>query len=1687
MVIALLPATSIANPVTAVIPVIFIFTVTMIREGFEDYRRHRADRKINEALVRVFDGNEFKDIFRKDIKVGDFVIFRKDEEIGCDGIVLSTSDTTGISYVNTMNLDGETNMKLKRSAHAVFKAFGALQLTQKPPSPKPNPLETETTENGAPHQEEMRAIVGAGTPGVGDPSLDQENLWEMDNSNKVLDEEKIAEMLKTLKGEIVCQPPNRHIHEFSGRYTITPDEGSETVEMPNLAPVTPAISRFASMSTTPDFRSHTSMSNNSGPQTLSLSNFILRGCYLKNIDYLLCVAVYTGADTKMQMNIRKTTTKTSTFSSRVNIAVGFQFTIMVIQTLIGSIINVSSAVSMKDDHPYLFLAPQNFGTYFVALLTCFGVNAFFIPVSLFVTIEICRVLQSALIHADKKMRDESRGDDGKTDCRTSSLHEELGLIKHIFTDKTGTLTKNKMTLRAVSIGKTQFLFDVSPPDMRDNDNSRPVTELVNRFNRIFASFLNTPTVSSLPTSYSRSANENSPSLAPVMFNELQKSSPPTPASHQSSPPTSAQELSLSTPRAPPPPLPPHFGLVPIPDPSQSRTHSPHTKPTPPTPTIHSHALRTPTLSQSQSTTSHSEVDPETAYSIFFNKPQPRELSQSQPQLSPPDKLLYRRPPTSPAVPKPASRLNTVTPMTSAITPSFSSFGLPTMTTNSLKVGSEEFRIFHVICALLLCHEALPEMNNDESRMKTLRRTKRKGLAGLLQKVVRRPNEKRRKSTNLDHSVSDNHRERLQSTPLSPAPTTPFNRQDLRTPINPTQTPLTIGTTGDTTLKYQSTSPDDIAFLTALSSYGLVFAQRSHRSMDVFVQNIPCQFRILAFLPFTSTRRRMSVLVEFPDKTVRLYTKGADSTVISMCQSKEESVKEEWEGLDEADADSDGDVFDIERERDTQPTLRQKSNYFLSSPPHSPIRNQTNVFSSPFSSVIGPIREIEENGDEKTEEAEKDEGEQEKDEGAKEEIEQTTTIELEIPKFLPKARTEELKTSTEQPSLSNPFSESGVTTNELSSLHTSPTLPTSPSQLLANTNHTSLIQHTQSLSSPVGDLKSSSFLPELDTQECDLDPAPIITSLDAFSADGLRTLAIATRELTKLETDAFKALYEQAQLSITERDKAEEEAFQSIETGMMLIGGTAVEDELQDDCPETIQFLRECNIKIWVLTGDKVDTAVNIAFSTKLFGPDTTPLYLTTAIVNEMNQRYREVLTNHYSERGKTGDLEKEMLEDVVGLLLADLQKYKIEIKKEKPKPNTLKQIKKAIMYPFHACSSSIREARHKKDLEALDQARQHLEELETKFGHQNDSKPKNGVEKSHFGIVVDGQTLQIILSSSYLIRSFMTLCTDTVGVVCCRIAPMQKALVVRMVQTEEPGLVSLAVGDGANDVSMIQEARVGVGVLGKEGTAASRTADYSISQFSFLKRLIVVHGQSNYQRMSEMVKYQLGKNEILMIPVFVRLFFSAFSFPTHYEPWFMTVINLFLLAFPPFFLAILHQHFPQYILEKYPALFRSLQRGHNFNVFSFMKWFICCYIAGIWLGFVTQMMWSYGCVYSNGMTGESFEMTTWQASMVMGFCIQIFLHISSWNLLSLISVLASVAFYFAMMSVFAAGLSETFYLVFMHTLSTPLFWVTFLLGSVPISVVIMVYRWLRREFNPSASDRLHATHHDGCKAIRFSD
>lgn len=291
-------------------------------------------------------------------------------------------------------------------------------------------------------------------------------------------------------------------------------------------------------------------------------------------------------------------------------------------------------------------------------------------------------------------------------------------------------------------------------------------------------------------------------------------------------------------------------------------------------------------------------------------------------------------------------------------------------------------------------------------------------------------------------------------------------------------------------------------------------------------------------------------------------------------------------------------------------------------------------------------------------------------------------------------------------------------------------------------------------------------------------------LELFAREGLRTLCIAMREIGEEEYQKWNVEHDLAAASVQDREEKLETVSDAIERELTLIGGTAIEDRLQDGVPDSIAILAQAGIKLWVLTGDKVETAINIGFSCNLLDNDM-DLILLQLEEDSVDFAERE-LDRHLAQFGRTGSDEE------------------LKAAKKNHEPPA----------PTHA-------------------------------------------------LVIDGDSLKLCLDDR-IRQKFLLLCKECRSVLCCRVSPAQKAAVVRMVKNSLE-VMTLSIGDGANDVAMIQEAHVGVGIAGEEGRQAVMSADYAIGQFRFLTRLVLVHGRWSYRRLSETIANFFYKVGILLL------------------------------------------------------------------------------------------------------------------------------------------------------------------------------------------------------------------------------
>uniref|UniRef100_A0A8C8B512 P-type phospholipid transporter n=1 Tax=Otus sunia TaxID=257818 RepID=A0A8C8B512_9STRI len=287
---------------------------------------------------------------------------------------------------------------------------------------------------------------------------------------------------------------------------------------------------------------------------------------------------------------------------------------------------------------------------------------------------------------------------------------------------------------------------------------------------------------------------------------------------------------------------------------------------------------------------------------------------------------------------------------------------------------------------------------------------------------------------------------------------------------------------------------------------------------------------------------------------------------------------------------------------------------------------------------------------------------------------------------------------------------------------------------------------------------------------------------------------------------------------------------------MLLGATAIEDKLQDGVPETIQLLKLGNIKVWVLTGDKQETAMNIGYACKLLTDDM-------EILEEKEIRSQPRVLSPKDKILHTGEVLKE----------------------------------KGRLWRRLACCKAT--------------------------GSQD--------------------------RGSLVEKAFVDLATSCQAVICCRVTPKQKALIVQLVKKHKK-VITLAIGDGANDVNMIKTADIGVGISGLEGMQAVQCSDYALAQFSYLQRLLLVHGRWAYLRICKFLRYFFYKTFAGLMAQVWFAFHSGFTAQVR-DGWFLALYNIFYTAYPVLSVGLLEQDVSAKKSLEFPELYVIGQQDELFN------------------------------------------------------------------------------------------------------------------------------------------------------------
>ncbi|XP_066393576.1 phospholipid-transporting ATPase 1-like isoform X5 [Miscanthus floridulus] len=472
-------------------------------------------------------------------------------------------------------------------------------------------------------------------------------------------------------------------------------------------------------------------------------------------------------------------------------------------------------------------------------------------------------------------------------------------------------------------------------------------------------------------------------------------------------------------------------------------------------------------------------------------------------------------------------------------------------------------------------------------------------------------------------------------------------------------------------------------------------------------------------------------------------------------------------------------------------------------------------------------------------------------------------------------------------------------------------------------------------------------------------------LHSYSSLGLRTLVIGMRELSQEEFQEWQMAYEKASTALLGRGNQLRNVAANIETNLRLLGATGIDDKLQDGVPEAIEKLREAGIKVWVLTGDKQETAISIGYSCKLLTRDMTQIVI--------NSRSRDSC--------------RKSLEDAI-----------------------------AMVNKYQSFSTD----------------------------------PQLRVP---LALIIDGNSLVYIFDMDWDEKLFeIAIACDVV--LCCRVAPLQKAGIVDLIKKRTSDM-TLAIGDGANDVSMIQMADVGIGISGQEGRQAVMASDFAMGQFRFLVPLLLVHGHWNYQRMAYMILYNFYRNATFVFVLFWYVLYTGFTLTTAITEWSSVLYSVIYTAVPTIVVAILDKDLSRRTLLKYPQLYGPGQREENYN----LRLFIFIMIDSVWQSLACFFI-PY-LAYRKSVIDSSSLGDLWTLSVVILVNIHLAMDVIRWNWITHVAIWGSIAAtWICVMIIDSIPIMPGFWAIY-KVMGTGLFWALLL----AVTVVGMIPHFAAKAFS----------------------
>ncbi|TGZ55144.1 hypothetical protein CRM22_010471 [Opisthorchis felineus] len=590
-------------------------------------------------------------------------------------------------------------------------------------------------------------------------------------------------------------------------------------------------------------------------------------------------------------------------------------------------------------------------------------------------------------------------------------------------------------------------------------------------------------------------------------------------------------------------------------------------------------------------------------------------------------------------------------------------------------------------------------------------------------------------------------------------------------------------------------------------------------------------------------------------------------------------------------------------------------------------------------------------------------------------------------------------------------------------------------------------------------------------------------VDEFSRAGLRTLVVAKRIVPEDELKTWSREYLVAETTAQDSANALQSLMDKIERDFTLLGVTGIEDRLQEGVPETIECLREAGIHVWVLTGDKQETAVNVAHAAHLITDEHKLIY-----INASSKTRTGYLINCHLHSLLFGHPWPQC--DEINDVVSDDPDIDSSSSYSSPSPSLNGLFGTSVDLNHVSTHSNPRHVRvcspptqvydrlqlsnsrlNRRITRSLSESRapprrpRRRPRLKKRMHIRNLQRHRTSIESSKLALVIDGETLQFALEED-MKGSFLRLARLCTSVLCCRSTPSQKASVVSLVK-KGLSVQTLAIGDGANDVNMIQVADVGVGIGGEEGMQAVMASDFAVSRFRFLRRLVLVHGHLCYDKLAHTALYLFYKDGVYIFLLFWFQLFNGFSGSNAVDQLSQILFSITMTGLPPFLMGIWDNPIDPDTLMQNPVLYRSGIKGKAYRPWLFWINILDAVWQSLIIFFIpylfhvdsTMTLWRFGVLQMNilvlcALIHAALETRTW-----------VFLH---WIGLIFSYLFAWVFFTMVYHALAVTGIApENPYFVIFVAMNDSTFWLLTVITTVAALLPRLLFITLNNMFNPS--------------------